>query len=242
MRDGMRSACGQLHHAHLVAAGRVWMERWCSTVSSGGRARRAASAALGMPGRSRVGVCSSLIKNSGRVICWRHPRLLASPLSVPSQQVLCCAPAYQRERSAAPQLAHRASASRDRRSAPTAQRQRPNQQQWSRSRAPLPSPRCAARRALLARLLPLGCIAARKSLVCWGVDRAARYQLACALVLQLPWSRPCGKSWWLWRPGSSDFQSASRHCNCPNSRGPAPHLRYRSSTLSPPRVCLQHFS
>ncbi|KAJ4983563.1 hypothetical protein SVAN01_10936 [Stagonosporopsis vannaccii] len=148
---------------------------------------------------------------------WRHRRVCPSP------------PRYQQV-TARPLLpfAHRGR--------PRRRRQRPIVPAPVPGLAPVPT--SGVRRSPpLPRLLPLGCSAARKSLVCWGVDRAARYQLACSLVhwcCSCPGQGRAANPWWLRRPGSSDLQSTSRHSDCPNSRGPAPHLRYRSSTLSPP--------
>jgi hypothetical protein len=59
----------------------------------------------------------------------------------------------------------------------------------------------------------------------------------CALPTRLcvgasePWVRPCGKSLESLGPAICVDIPAPRF---PNSRGPAPHLRYRSSTLRPP--------
>ncbi|KAF1927296.1 uncharacterized protein M421DRAFT_176189 [Didymella exigua CBS 183.55] len=70
----------------------------------------------------------------------------------------------------------------------------------------------------------------------WSVGRWIVLHAISSLVhwcCSYPGQGRAANPWLLRRPGSSDFQSTSRHSDCPNSRGPAPHLRYRSSTLSP---------
>jgi hypothetical protein len=162
------TSCEPGRHASLP-----WLRGCCSTVSSCGRARRAASAALGQFGEVRFGLRTRLIKNMRPCNLMAPPRTsrtLASPLRY--RQVTASPLLFLSDTMDAP---------RRRRTIANLRRARSS---------PLP---CSLDHSL-DRLLPLGCITVRKSLVCWGVDRAARYQLACALVVQLPWSRPCGKS------------------------------------------------
>ena|SRR5690242_3845130 len=111
--------------------------------------------------------------------------------------------------------------------------------------APSPSvrpslPSCACE---LDRLLPLGCSCAQ-ILGLLGGGSCCALSVACSLAhwcCSCPGQGRAAHPWWLRRPGSSDFQNTSRHSDCPNSRRPAPHLRYRPQHSPLPRVCLQQF-
>lgn len=129
----MSSACRQLH-ANLLAAALLWTTRSCSTVSSCGRARRAAFAALGRFGGIWSGVRPGLIKNVRPCNLMAPPSPLASPLR------------YRRV-TGSPLLSPRAHSGRPRRR--RSARPFAYNHSW---KPPLPPPVAC----LLDRLLPLG--------------------------------------------------------------------------------------
>ena len=89
----------------------------------------------------------------------------------------------------------------------------------------------------------LACSAARKSLVCWGWIVLHAISSLVHWCCSCPGQGRAANPWWLsaaWVVWVQRFSSTSRLCDCPNSRGPAPHLRYCSSTLSPPPVSVSN--
>ena len=102
-----------------------------------------------------------------------------------------------------------------------------------RARSPQPiahRPRLRSR-ALAQRRSSTGCCRLAASLRAnpWSVGGWIVLRAINSLVhwcCSCPGQGRAANPWWLRRPGSSDFQRASWHSDCPNSRGPAPHLRY----------------
>jgi hypothetical protein len=138
----------------------------------------------------------------------RHP--LPSP--APSKSALCCARRTASDLS--PPAANKRSSTRG-----------VINHQRVCSVSPPPLPRCSGCCAWLHRCARI--------LGCWGVDRAGRYALACALVLHMLVKavrlNPGGL-----RYGWPGFSTSRPATACPNSPGPAaPHCARYSSTLSP---------
>jgi hypothetical protein len=85
------------------------------------------------------------------------------------------------------------------------------------------------------RLPPLGhCCAHPGSVGGWIVLHATNSLVHWCIKALV---RPCGESLGAWVQRFADDIPAPRF---PNSRGPAPHLRYRSSTLSAPSIILSN--